>query len=110
MDQFLSPDFFSHEALPPGTPQGRAGAKQLFGMLRKVFPDLEATIEDEIAEGDKVVVRVTFSGTQQGEFLGIPPTGRRVAYGVMDIFRISDGQVVEHWGIADMHSLMQQLK
>ena len=109
MDQVLSPDFFSHEALPPGIPPGREGAKQLFGMLRNAFPDLQATIEDEIAEGDKVVVRVTFSGTQQGEFMGKPPTGRRVTYGVVDIFRISDEQVVEHWGVADIVSLMQQI-
>ena len=110
MDQILSTDFLSHEALPPGMlPPGRAGAKQLFGMLHNAFPDLHATIEDEIAEGDKVVVRVTFSGTQQGEFMGKPPTGRRVTYGVIDIFRISGEQVVEHWGIADILSLMQQI-
>ena len=109
MDQILSPDFLSHEAFPPGIPPGRAGAKQLFGMLHNAFPDYHATIEDEIAEGDKVVVRVTFSGTQQGEFMGKPPTGRRVTYGVIDIFRISDEQVVEHWGIVDMLSLMQQI-
>lgn len=109
MDQILSPDFFSHEALPPSMPPGRAGAKQLFGMLCNAFPDLHATIEDEITEGDKVVVRVTFTGTQQGEFMGKPPTGRRVTYGVIDIFRISDEQVVEHWGIADMLSLIQQI-
>ena len=109
IDQVLSPNFFSHEALPPGVPPGRAGAKQLFAMLGKAFPDLHATIEDEVAEGDRVVVRVTFTGTHQGEFMGIPPTGRQVAYGVMDIFRISNGHVVEHWGIADLNNLMQQL-
>ena len=109
IDQVLSPDFFSHEALPPGMPPGRAGAKQLFSMLGKAFPDLHATIEDEIAEGDRVVARITFTGTHQGEFMGKPPTGRQVSYGVIDIFRISHGHVVEHWGIADMLSLMQQL-
>ena len=109
MDEFLAPQFVSHEELPPGIPSGREGAKQLFSMLRSSFPDLQVTIEDQIAEGDKVVARVTFSGTHQGEFMGIPPTGRRVAYPVIDILRIAEGQVVEHWAVADMLGLMQQM-
>ena len=109
MDRFLAPEFISHEELPPGIPSGREGAKQLFSMLRSAFPDLRATTEDEIAEGDKVVARVTFSGTHQGDFMGVPATGRRVAYAVIDILRIAEGQVVEHWAVADMLGLMQQL-
>lgn len=109
MDEILAPDFVSHEELPPGIPSGREGAKQLFSMLRSAFPDLHATIEDEIAEGDKVVARLTFSGTHQGEFMEIAPTGRRVAYAVIDILRIADGQVVEHWALSDALGLMQQL-
>jgi predicted ester cyclase len=110
LDEFLAPDFVSHEALPPGVPPGRESVKQLFSMMRSAFPDLQATVEDQIAEGDKVVARLTFSGTQQGDFMGVvPPTGRRVAYGVIDTFRIADEQVVEHWGVADIMGLMQQL-
>jgi predicted ester cyclase len=78
-------------------------------MLRGVFPDFKATIDDMIAEGDKGVIRQTWSGTQRGEFMGIPPTGKRVSFGVIDIIRIAGGKVVEHWGQMDTMSMMQQL-
>ena len=108
-DEILASDFTTHEDLPPEMPTGPEGAKQLFAMLRGAFPDLHVTIEDQIAEGDKVAVRTTFAGTQRGDFMGIPPTGRRVRYAVVDFFRIADGRVAEHWGLSDMAGLMQQL-
>lgn len=108
-DEILAPGFATHEELPPGIPSGREGARQLFSLLRGAFPDLRATIEDEIAEGDRVVVRATFSGTHRGEFMGLPATDRRMAYAVVDIFRVVDGEVVEHWGVSDMLGLMQKL-
>jgi predicted ester cyclase len=73
------------------------------------FPDMRAEIHDQVAEGDKVVTRKTFYGTQQGEFMGIPPTGKKVAFDVIDIFRIADGRILEHWFAGDMLGLMQQL-
>ncbi len=108
-DELFTDDFVSHEELPPEVPPGREGVKQLFSMLRSAFPDLHAAIKDELVEGDKVVVRSTFSGTHQGEFMGIPATGRRMQYAVIDILRIRDGKVAEHWGVSDTLSLMQQL-
>jgi steroid delta-isomerase-like uncharacterized protein len=108
-DEFLSPDFVEHEELPPGIPQGREGVKQLTAMMRNAFPDFKATIEDIIAEGDKVVIRMTWSGTQKGEFMGVPPTGKSVSFGVLDIIRVAGGKFVEHWGQMDSMGMMQQL-
>jgi predicted ester cyclase len=78
-------------------------------MFRSAFPDFKATINDIIAEGDKVVIRMTWNGTHRGEFMGIPPTGKRVSFGVFDILRIAGGKFVEHWGQMDSMLMMQQL-
>lgn len=108
-DEFLAPDFVEREELPPGIPRDREGVKQLTAMLRSAFPDFKATIDDIVAEGDKVVIRQTWSGTQKGEFMGVPPTGKSVSFGVIDIIRIAGGKAVEHWGQMDSMGLMQQL-
>jgi steroid delta-isomerase-like uncharacterized protein len=108
-DELLAPDFVEHEELPPGIPAGREGVKVLASMLRSAFPDFKATIDDMIAEGDKVVMRQTWTGTHKGEFMGIPATGKRVSFGVIDIVRIDGGKCVEHWGQMDSMGLMQQL-
>jgi steroid delta-isomerase-like uncharacterized protein len=109
-DEFLAPDFVEREELPPGLPPGRDGVKQLALMMRGAFPDLRCTIEDAVAEDDKVVVRWTCAGTHSGgEFMGIPPTGKEVSIEVIDIIRIADGKFVEHWGQMDDMALMQQL-
>jgi predicted ester cyclase len=108
-DEFMAHNFVEREELPPGIPRDREGVKQLTSMLHSAFPDFKATIDDIVAEGDKVVIRQTWSGSHKGEFMGIPPTGRRVSFGVIDILRIADGKCVEHWGQMDSMSLMQQL-
>ena len=109
VDEFLAPDFVEHEELPPGIPPGREGVKQLTAMLRSAFPDFKATIDDMIAEGDKVVVRMTWRGTHKGEFMGIPPTGKSVSFGVIDVVRFAGDKFAEHWGLMDSMSMMQQL-
>ena len=109
VDEVFAADFVEHEELPAGIPRDREGVIQLTTMLRSAFPDFKATIEDIIAEGDKVVIRQTWRGTQKGEFMGIPPTGKSVSVGVIDIIRMADGKVVEHWGQMDSMGLMQQL-
>ncbi|HXF70879.1 MAG TPA: ester cyclase [Thermoflexus sp.] len=108
-DEFLAPDFVEHEELPPGIPRDREGVKQLTAMLRNAFPDFKTTIEDMVAEGDKVVIHQTWTGTHKGEFMGVPPTGKSVSFGVIDILRIAGGKIVEHWGQMDSMGLMQQL-
>ena len=108
IDELIDPGVVDHAA-PPGFPTGREGAKQFAAMMRSAFPDLHLTIEDMIAEGDKVVMRSTWSGTHEGEFMGIPATGRQVTVSAIDITRVADGRMVEHWEQFDALGLMQQL-
>jgi predicted ester cyclase len=108
IDEFIDPNQVDHSA-PPGLPGGVEGARQLAGMFLTAFPDLHFTVEDMIAEGDKVVARITMSGTQQGAFMGIPPTGKHVAWTLIDINRVAGGKSVEHWSEMDALGLLQQL-
>ena len=108
IDELIDPGVVDHAA-PPGFPTGREGAKQFAAMMRSAFPNLHLTIEDMIAEGDKVVMRSTWSGTHEGEFMGIPATGRQVTVSAIDITRVADGRMVEHWEQFDALGLMQQL-
>ena len=108
IDEFLAPGFVDHSALP-GLPAGREGVRILFGMLRAAFPDLRAEIHEQVAEGDRVVTRKTLRGSHHGEFMGIAPTGREAALEVIDILRVEDGRLMEHWNVVDMHGLLQQL-
>ena len=109
IDELLIPNFVEHEELPPGIPPGREAPKVLFTMLRSAFPDFKATIEHLIAEGDEVVLHMTWTGTHEGEFMGIPPTGKRISINVIDILGIAKGKIVEHWGVMDSMTMMQQL-
>ncbi len=107
LDQLFAPNIVNH-----GTPHdlpGVEGFKQSFTMLFTAFPDMTVTIQDQVAEGDKVVTRKTFRGTHKGEFLGIPPTGKRVEYNAIDMFRITGGKCTDVWGIMNRLGLMQQL-
>ena len=109
-DEFLALDFVEREELPPGILGGREGVKQLTVMLRSAFPDFKATVDDIVAEGDKVVIRQTWTGTHTGgEFMGVPPTGKSVSVGVIDIIRVANGKFAEHWGQMDSTAMMQQL-
>jgi steroid delta-isomerase-like uncharacterized protein len=107
VDQFMTPDFVDHSAVP-GFPSTREGVKLLFGVLWAAFPDLQATIYDQVAEADKVVTRKTLHGTHRGEFLGVPPTGKRVAIEVIDILCLADGKITDHWCQIDLLGLLQQ--
>jgi steroid delta-isomerase-like uncharacterized protein len=109
VDYLFAPDFVEHEELPAGIPNDREGVIQLAAMLRSAFPDFKATIDDIVAEDDKVVIRQTWTGTHKGEFMGVPPTGKSVSIGVIDIIRMADGKCVEHWGQMDSMGMMQQL-
>jgi predicted ester cyclase len=108
LDELVAPTFVNYTA-PPGVPSNREGVKQITLLFRRAFPDGVMTVEDMIAEGDTVATRKTFRGTHQGEFMGIPPTGRRVAIELIDMVRVVDGRVVEHWNVVDNLGLLQQL-
>lgn len=108
LDEFISPDVVMHFAGNP-EPMDREGMEQMLGMFYLAFPDLHTTFEDQIADGDKVTLRLTFRGTHQGEFQGIPPTGKEIEIAAIVIDRIVDGKMVEHWSNMDNLGLMQQL-
>jgi predicted ester cyclase len=106
--ELLHPDVVDRSR-PPGVAAGAEGVRQQFDAFRAAFPDFEATIHDQIAEGDKVVTRKVFRGTHEGELMGIAPTGRAVEIEVIDIVRVQDGRIVEHWNVVDRLGLLQQL-
>jgi len=109
-DKLIAPNAINHDPqLPPGVPSGPQGLKAAVTMLRSAFPDDHHTIEDLVAEGDKVVVRTTHSGTHQGSFLGLAPTGKHITNTSIHIFRIASGKIVEVWATRDDLGLMQQL-
>lgn len=107
-EEVAGADFFSH-GFPPGLPPGPAGLKIFIGVFHEAFPDGQLTVDQMIAEGDTVATRLTFRGTQTGEFQGIPPTGKAVTVPALDVARLADGKIVEHWGGPDQFSLLQQL-
>ncbi len=108
-DEFVAPDYLDHAAVP-GQGPGLEGAKQQrWAMYFAAIPDIHATIDDMVAEGDKVVVRYTVEGTQQKELLGVPPTGKRFQTSAICIYRLVEGKVAENWEQMDTLGLMQQL-
>ncbi len=109
VDRLFAADYVDHDRARAGLPPGPAGVKLAWQGLRAAFPDLHATIEETVAEGDRVAVRGVIRGTHQGELMGLPPTGKAVTMALIDINRIADGQLVERWGEADMLGLLQQL-
>jgi steroid delta-isomerase-like uncharacterized protein len=105
----VADDFVEHDEVP-GLPPTKDGVLDYFRLLLSAFPDMRLDIEDLIADGDKSVARVRASATHDGEFMGVPATGKHVDMQLIDIMRFDDdGRVCEHWGVADMFSLMQQL-
>jgi steroid delta-isomerase-like uncharacterized protein len=109
VDELVAVDYIDHNPPIPDLAPGREGVKQANTLLLAAFPDAVHTIEDQIAEGDKVVTRMTVQGTFTGEYLGIPPNGKRITVVGMMIHRIAGGQLVEHWATADNLRLFQQL-
>jgi predicted ester cyclase len=108
IDEVSSPDFEDHTS-PPGVPPGNEGFKAFVGAFRTAFPDLHYTIDDELAEGDKVVQRVTGSGTMRGDFQGMPASGKSATWGEIHITRFENGKAVEHWGVVDQFAMFVQL-
>jgi steroid delta-isomerase-like uncharacterized protein len=109
LDDFVAADIVIHAATPGAEIHGPEGIRQFYGMLRTAFPDLHFTIEDQVAAGDRVVTRWRATGTHDGEFQGIPATGKTVRITGIDIDRLAGGKVVECWPQVDELGLMQQL-
>ena len=109
LDEILDDNFIEHEPLPPRLAQDREGMKHYLKMFRKAFPDLKFTVQDIAADGDKVWTRVMARGTQREDFVGIPATGKPIQMKVVDICRIKQNKMVEHWGVMDQLAMMQQM-
>jgi steroid delta-isomerase-like uncharacterized protein len=108
VDELLADDFIDYTPLE-GLPGTREGVRMLFAALREAFPDLAVDISEQIAEDDKVVTRKTFRGTHGGPFLGVPPTGARVEFEVIDILTLRDRKICEHRVVVDKLGLLRQL-
>ena len=107
LEELVASDIVIH--LPSESIYGPEGIKRFFSMLRGAFPDLQFTIEDQIADGDSVVTRWSAHATNLTSFQGIPPTGRQVSLSGIDIDRIVNGKVVECWSVSDDLGILQQL-
>lgn len=107
-DEYVAQDYLDHGALP-GQGPGLEGAKHRWATYFAAIPDMHATIEDMVAEGDRVTVRWIAEGTHRGTLMGIPPTGKHIRVGGISIYRLVDGRQAEQWEQADTLGLMQQL-
>jgi steroid delta-isomerase-like uncharacterized protein len=107
-EELFADDFLDHTPQPGRTPD-KDGARQLYKILRTAFPDFQADIHWQLAEGDRVTTYKTYHGTHRGEFLGVAPTGRKTHFETVDVMRVRGGKITEHWGVANLFSLMQQL-
>ncbi len=110
LESNFAEDFVDHVASSGGLfGGGMDGLKRGYASFLSAFPDLQVTVEDMIAEGDKVVAFKTLTGTHRGTHLGVPPTGKRVTYQIISIYRIKDGKIAAYWGLQDELSLKRQL-
>ena len=108
IDEVVEPDVRIGTPLPIDA-TGAQALKQVWTTLLRAYPDLHVTVEDVIAEADKLVCRNVVTGTHQGEYLGLPPTGKPVTYNEIFIFRFEDGRIAETWGVVDVFSQLKQL-
>lgn len=107
--ELIAPDAVFHVPGRSEPMRGPAGYLAIIGMMREGFPDIQWTLEEMVAEGDKVAARFTMRGTHRGAFLGIPPTGKAIAVQAMNIYCLRGGQFVEEHGQPDMLGLLQQI-
>lgn len=110
LDQHFAPDFDNSQSAFPGLPPGLEGARMAHQASMTSFPDRKVQIEDMAAEGDKVWVRARITGTNQGGFANIPANGNPIDISFVGIYRLRDDKIVEHWGLNDAATLMQQLQ
>jgi steroid delta-isomerase-like uncharacterized protein len=108
LESVVADDFVDNDAMP-GMAADREGMINMMHMFLGAFPDLNITVNQWVAEGDLVVGAMTTSGTQTGEFMGMPPSGKNFSMSEMHMVRVANGKIVEHWGVGDHMSMMQQL-
>jgi steroid delta-isomerase-like uncharacterized protein len=108
VDSYTLDKVIDHQA-QPGQPAGREGLKTWLKGFRAAFPDIHYTVQDAIAEGDKVVQRMTARGTMKGDFMGMPASGKTATWEEIHITRFANGMVAEHWGVVDQVAMLTQL-
>lgn len=108
-DALFAKDFVDHTP-QPGVSPDKDGVRILYKALRAAFPDLHAKIHWQSVEGELVTTYKVYSGTHEGPFLGIAPTGRKVRFEAVDAMRVRNGRITDHWGVGNLYSLVQQLK
>jgi steroid delta-isomerase-like uncharacterized protein len=107
-EELFANDFVDHTPQPNTTPD-KDGVRKLYHVLRGAFPDFHAYIHWQAADGNLVTTYKTYHGTHEGPFLGVAPTGRLIHFETVDVMRVREGKITEHWGVANLFSLMQQL-
>ncbi len=107
-EELFADDFVDHTPQPNMTPN-KAGVRDLYRRLRAAFPDFHADIHWQAADGELVTTYKTYHGTHEGMFLGMAPTGRKIQFETVDVMRVRNGKITDHWGVANLFSLMQQL-
>jgi steroid delta-isomerase-like uncharacterized protein len=107
---FLAPDYVEHASAFPDLRAGVEGVHDVFRLSNVAFTNFKHVIEDQIAEGDRVVTRVTATGDHVGDYWGVPATGKTVSMEGIAIHRIAGGKIAEHWGKSDLYGLIQRMK
>jgi steroid delta-isomerase-like uncharacterized protein len=107
-EELFADDFVDHTP-QPGFPADKPGVRGLYAALRTAFPDFTPEIHWQSADGNLVTTFKIYHGTHRGEILGLPPTGRRIQFETVDAMRVVGGKIVEHWGVGNLYSLVQQL-
>ncbi len=107
-EELFADDFIDHTPQPNMAPN-KDGVRDLYHRLRAAFPDFHADIHWQAADGELVTTYKTYHGTHQGMFLGVGPTGRKIHFETVDVMRVRKGKITDHWGVANLFSLMQQL-
>ena len=107
-DELFAEDFVDHTT-QPGTTPDKAGVRKLYTYLREAFADFHAEIHWQLADGDRVTTYKTYHGTHEGVFLGVLPTHRKVHFETVDVMRVQNGRITDHWGVGNLLSLMQQI-
>src|SRR6202158_657888 len=108
-EELISPNAVFHVPGRPEPMRGPAGYLAIIGMMRGGFPDIQWTLEEMVAEGDKVAARFTMRGTHKGTFFGVPPTGKKIEVKAINIYRFSSGKILEEHGQPDLLGLLQQI-
>jgi predicted ester cyclase len=108
-DELISPHQVEHQYYGPDHAPGAEGVKAVIASLRQAFSDFHLAIEDLVVDGEKVWLRMTATGTNDGSFMGHAPTGRAMRTEVFDVMRVKDGRIVEHWGVPDRLNTLLQL-